>query len=315
MEVTNSVQVSNEQERPDVDIGSLTAFLDSLQSYSVDLVLNLQHGQSLYYYTDLGGLLGIVQHHDLWLTHSRYSNDDEEMTHGHKVVANVIRAELAKADASAERIAYLKRLAELVEKPMPEGVYICCFCNKDNLLSQWRGYGANGTGVSLEFDPLSFSSMTGSECQHGLLRFWKVFYKPETQTRIITAAINFIPDQNIGQPSEVLARKAADAIQFFIPTFKNADFSEEEEWRLIFTPQPACPVKPRFRVARNMLVPYYLLKDLSPHIPPSQALLVRGVLIGPSVQKMLNVESVRMILAQTGYTTVPVKASETPYRG
>lgn len=307
--------MANEQPRPDVDITALTAFLDSLQSFSVDLVLNIQPGQSLYHYTDLGGLLGIVQNHDLWLTHSRYSNDDEEMTLGYKVVGQIIRAELDKPGATVDRIAYLRRLAELVEKPTPEGVYICCFCMKDNLLSQWRSYGANGTGVSLKFDPVGFTPMTGYECKHGLLRFWKVFYRLETQMKIITDAINFVPAQNIGQTTEALALRAADAIQFFIPTFKNADFSEEEEWRLIFTPQPSCPVKPRYRVARNMLVPYYTLRDLTKHLPPEHLLPIRGVCVGPSAQKSLNVESTRMILTQSRYGNAPVIASETPYRG
>jgi hypothetical protein len=174
---------------------------------------------------------------------------------------------------------------------------------------------SNGTGVSLKFDPPSFATMTGPECKHGLLRFWKVFYRPETQRQIITAAITFAENSNKQQPAETIALKAADAIQFFIPTFKNADFSEEEEWRLIFTPRPACSVKPRFRVARNMLVPYYSLKDLADHLPANSSLPIQSVRVGPSTQKLLNAESTRMVLTQRGYTNATVHASDTPYRG
>jgi hypothetical protein len=87
-----------------------------------------------------------------------------------------------------------------------------------------------------------------------------------------------------------LARKAADAIQFFIPTFKNPAFHEENEWRLIFTPSPggadiALP-KVKFRVGRSMLVPYYSLQDIraspmSPVVMPSLLPIV-GVRLGPS---------------------------------
>jgi hypothetical protein len=73
MATAGGTQVANTQVRPDVDILALTAFLDSLQSHSVDLVLNPQADQSLYHYTDLGGLLGILQCHDLWLTIIRYT--------------------------------------------------------------------------------------------------------------------------------------------------------------------------------------------------------------------------------------------------
>lgn len=109
-------QVPPNQDRPAVDIQALVGFLDSLQSYSVDLILNLDPGQSLYHYTDLGGLLGIIQQHDLWLTHSRYSNDDEEMTHGQKVVgkigpvtalvnnAGILRPQMRVEEMDAERL-------------------------------------------------------------------------------------------------------------------------------------------------------------------------------------------------------------------
>ncbi len=315
MAVANSADGPSEPGHLDIDIPSLTLLLGRLHSYSVDLVLDLPGGQSLYHYTNLGGALGIVQNHDLWLTHSRYSNDDEELTFGHKVVSAVVREKIAEHRGDQRRLAYLNRLTELVEVPVPQGVYVCCFCMKDDLLSQWRSYGANGTGVSLEFDPTGFQAMTGPECPHGLLRFWRVFYDPGIQQMIIANVLGLVWDQYVGQATEVLARKAAAVIHFFIPTFKHGDFREEEEWRLIFTPRPETAVRPRYRAARNMLVPYYSFKDLAGQPPLYQELPIQGLRVGPSVQKSLNVASFRMMLSQSGYGAVPVKASETPYRG
>lgn len=315
MAVVDSGDVALEAGHLDIDIPSLTLLLGCLHSYNVDLVLDLPGGQSLYHYTNLGGALGIVQNHDLWLTHSRYSNDDEEMSFGHKVVSAVVRQKLEEHRGDQERLAYLNRLAELVEAPVPQGVYVCCFCMKDDLLSQWRSYGANGTGVSLEFDPSGFQAMTGPECPHGLLRFWRVFYDHGEQQTIIANVLRLVWDQYEGQPTEILARKAAAVIRFFVPTFKHGDFREEEEWRLIFTPGAASAVKPRYRTARNMLVPYYSLHDLAGQPPVYQQLPIQGLRVGPSAQKSLNVESFRMMLSQSGYGTVPVRASETPYRG
>ena len=98
-------------------------------------------------------------------------------------------------------------------------------------------------------------------------------------------------------------------IEFFIPTFKNADFTEEDECRLIFSPPPNCPVKPSFRIARGMLVPYYSLKALS----GNRQLPITGVTVG-SPNRAMNVESVRMMLAANRYAGVVVEASPTPYR-
>ena len=298
---------------PFVDIPALSSFLESIGSHHVDLIYAPQNtlrsgALSLYHYTDLSGLVGIIEKHDLWVSHSRYSNDDEEMTHGLAVVHGVLKRATESGQHDGEYLQTLSRLAE-----EPEGVYICCFCEKDNLLSQWRGYGANGAGVSLEFAPKEFADVAGPDNPHGLLRFWKVFYKSETQDNIVELAIDrYSPAMNRGQSIAELARKAADAIRFFIPTFKNADFQEESEWRLIFTPSPYTAIMPRFRVSRNMLVPFYSLRELIGSGLP--LLPIRKVLVGPGVQKRLNVESTKALLANCGYSMVPVMASETPYR-
>src|SRR5260370_11711331 len=142
---------------PFVDIASLSSFRFDIGSHHVDLIFTpqskLQQGDLLlYHYTDLAGLLGILKRHDLWLTHSRYLNDAEEMIHGTTVARKVIEQALA---AQAHDFNYLQELDRLSSNQ--EGVYICCFCEKDNLLSQWRGYGANGSGVSLQFAPKEFA--------------------------------------------------------------------------------------------------------------------------------------------------------------
>ena len=60
-----------------IDPTALNEFLNFVGSYTVDLIYNPGDLTAIYHYTDLNGLKGIVDNHDLWLTHSRYSNDDE----------------------------------------------------------------------------------------------------------------------------------------------------------------------------------------------------------------------------------------------
>src|ERR1700741_5063589 len=110
------------RKRSHLDFSSLHGFLNSVQSYTEDLIFGPTQGQSLYHYTDLAGLHGIIENHDLWLTHSRYSNDDEEITHGYRIVKEVVDGEMTGAPPP-ERITYLNTLTELVRDPTPEGVY------------------------------------------------------------------------------------------------------------------------------------------------------------------------------------------------
>ncbi|HSR71939.1 MAG TPA: hypothetical protein VLL72_06110, partial [Kiloniellales bacterium] len=66
------------------------------------------------------------------------------------LVTSCLRSARRSQKKSKKRIAYLEALAKLIDEPSPQGVFVCCFCVDENLLSQWRSYGANGTGVCLE---------------------------------------------------------------------------------------------------------------------------------------------------------------------
>ena len=297
-----------------LDIASLNAFLARVQSYTPDLIYFQGDVTTVHHYTDLEGLRGIVGAHDLWLTHSRYSNDDEELTHGYGVVRKVISEAQAQSVGRA-RTNYLKALQEELDGSTAEPVYICCFCQSGDLLSQWRGYGANGAGVSLSFDPARFSYITGPDSpSYGLLRMWSVFYADTTQRSIVNEALQFGSEASM--PLKQQVARAADAIRFFIPTFKNALFAEEKEVRLIFTPAASADVPhPDFRVSRGMLVPYYRLQALAGGPERARTLPLTGLRVGPSARKDLNAEAARLLLAKAGYAALPVDLSSTPYRG
>jgi hypothetical protein len=97
-----------------------------------------------------------------------------------------------------------------------------------------------------------------------------------------------------------------------IPTFKNAAFREESEWRLLFTPSPSTPVKPRFRVSRNMLTPFYSRREITGVALPQ--LPIHQVHVRPSVNKRLNRENVKALFSQNGYPAAEVLVSATPFR-
>jgi hypothetical protein len=301
------------EERSAIDFQSLEQFLQNIGSFDPNFTFLGDYEGLLYHYTDLGGVVGIIESQDIWLTNSRYSNDDEEITYGYRIVKEVIEEELSNNNPLNQE--FLENLFKLVNEPTDDGIYTCSFCLKDNLLSQWRGYGANGTGVSLAFDPRKFYDVLGIDSPKGLMRLWKVFYDEEKQKSIIKKAIDFFVDPAISIDEKT--RRTFDAIRFFIPTFKHVGFEEEEECRMIFTPPPVFDVKPRFRVARGMLIPYYTLQDLvtEQNSAALYKLPVTSVRIGPSTNRALNRESVRMLLDRNQLTTVTIEDANIPFRG
>lgn len=296
--------------RAPVDISWLNGFLLNVGSFAEDWIYGVQPDASLYHYTDLAGLVGILTTGDLWLTHSRFSNDEQELTHGYALARRVIedsRTSLVGPDWPS----FLDMVSEHLRDVPTQGVFITCFCKGENLLSQWRGYGANGAGVSIQLRPRQFNLVTGPDSpEHGLMRLWRVFYAADTQRQLLSTALSFAFQSAADNATR--ASRAADAIEFFVPTFKNADFQSEDECRLIFTPPPRCTVKPHFRVARGMVMPYYSLRELS---LGRQRLPITGITVGPSPNRAVNVESIRMLLETFDYADVPVVASPTPYRG
>jgi hypothetical protein len=119
-------------------------------------VTNIDHS------TDLYGLQGVVDNHELWLTHSRYSNDDEELTHSFELVLETIE-ETASRPRFKKHKEYLKVVAQIIETPPVE----CCFCKEDSLLSQYRSDSVHGLEVSSGFNRGEFSSITGPDSAPG----------------------------------------------------------------------------------------------------------------------------------------------------
>lgn len=305
------IEQSTEPRNP-IDIQLLTQFLDSLHSKSTDLVQHLRSGLKLCHYTSLEGAIGIVSSGDLWLTNSIYSNDNEELQYGYRLVDSVLD-EMEASEPDPARAKWWKLLRTQINVVRNDHVYVCCFCEKENLLSQWRGYAENGGGVCIEFDHTGFKEVSGPDSMHGLMRLWKVFYDPEQQRKIIRDCVEYAGWSAMDDAKRI--QFIVDTLQFFMPTFKNSDFREEQERRLIFTPYPNAQPRPRFRTSRGLLVPYYSLRELSETPPsPTFRLPIKSLLIGPSNHADMNRASAQMMLERYGFNDVPVVASTTPYR-
>ncbi len=199
------------------DLNRLQNCLDSIGSFSEGLILHFDVAARLWHYTNLEGALGMLKNDDLWLTHTRYCNDESEMTHGFRLAQEVIGEE--QKSATGTRREYLHALGKLLLANEIDPVYICCFCEQPDLLGQWRSYSANATGVSLEFQPAAFQYITGRDCPPhiGLMRFWRVFYPEDTQRKIIRSAINYYPTFEPAATTGDWARWTWEAIRFFLP--------------------------------------------------------------------------------------------------
>lgn len=257
-------------------------------------------------------------------THALFCNDEAELKLGIQIaLEEIVKLRRQEKQLPAKKVQFLEQLEEKLKKPATESVYICCFCEEDDKLSQWRAYGGNGNGVSIRLNAYDFESYTGEKA-FGFLAIWNVFYNETQQRSLMRDTIEKVFQKFSKLPPAEIAKKAKDIIDFFVPIFKHGGFDGEKEWRMIFVPASTCSVKPRYRAVRELLVPYFSLKDLIASLKPPRTrrpkvdknawrLPVLEVRIGPSRHRELNRGSVQSLLSDSGYD-VEVFASNTPYR-
>src|SRR6266496_2487783 len=152
----------------------------------------------LFHYTSAEGLKGIIESNELWAT-AYYLNDAAEMFYGYNVLKEVLDQWLSKNSRSEDSITLgLARqlrssFGDLFEKRLLKPIYLTCFCEEDNLLSQWRAYGQSG-GYSIGFKVLPkigvFGERLTPEPNIYTCRWTKVEYERTKQAEICRSILD-----------------------------------------------------------------------------------------------------------------------------
>ncbi|MGC3954676.1 MAG: hypothetical protein QM804_10555 [Propionicimonas sp.] len=121
-----------------------------------------QATEPVYHYTSPAGLLGLVEHHELWASEAAAMNDVAEVRQGWRFIRDWVsrRKGDRRTRGVLELIASHAAMSEADESPLgylgtsPEGVYMCCASTRVDDANQWRLYGAEGRGYAVELNPL-----------------------------------------------------------------------------------------------------------------------------------------------------------------
>jgi hypothetical protein len=171
----------------------------------------------IYHYTSNDVLLKILEGKSLRLSARHHLNDTME---GQQLFF-LMKDHDTKPDE--EKIARIRNCLDSVE------AFVSCFCSDGDLLSQWRGYAGNGTGVSIGFKTKGITEAI-KPSHEALLH--KVVYADN---------LNDIPTERVRTINEWLTNPRTPkekAIHTFAKerwAVKPKGFSEEKEFRLIAT--------------------------------------------------------------------------------
>jgi len=247
-------------------IDSFNEFWLPLHSYQDQLVLH--------HYTTLEGLKGILQTNSLWCTDTSSLGDPMELKYGKKLILDELkRIERIEENENIKillthLITYLNAFDTFIYR-----VFVACFCEEDNLLSQWRAYSGKGVGYNIGFNfrtdtKYSHTSEKPLEKRHVFLR--KIIYDLKVQKDIISRSISTIIEETKRAAKKIfgdedvsktwLDEAALETVNILIDIFmslKNPVFEEEKEWRLIEVIDPnRLPELLQFRDINERLTPY-----------------------------------------------------------
>lgn len=106
----------------------------------------------VYHYCSVETFLSIIQNKCLWLCNIEKSNDSEERKYYEKALIETVK-ELLTSRLSKHKKKKLDGVLDYLENGLrePLRIHSCSFSSDGDMLSQWRGYADDSTGVSIGF--------------------------------------------------------------------------------------------------------------------------------------------------------------------
>lgn len=272
------------------------------------------HPDTVYQYTSLEALIGIVESRSLWLTEFEYLNDRREGRYGFDVLLDTVekmQAEVVRADVRELLAAWEAKLQGKSNR-----VCIASFSGDADSLSQWRAYGPIAIGFPVR--PLSLHVNES--------RLQPVVYDPELQSKLsqiyvhhLVAAFEADADAGMFDNIQDVCQNSGRLMELGV-FFKDSAFASENEYRLAYIDYPdvlnslGMSSPPRsFRTNGEKIIPYVPSTEILPSEHRDFPLKISNVVLGPEVDELLE-HGVRALLNENGLGDVAVDRSRVPLR-
>jgi len=268
---------------------------------------------SLSHYTSGVALHGILSSGHLLGGNYAFVNDRTEFRYGQELLHGVLeRTALQHFDRDA--LALIKTTTQLFRDSPPD-LYIVCFCEASDLLSQWRGYAQGTSRYCIEFTWQSLKPIAKflgpTPVIHGPT---PIIYNIDEQERILTELIEDHLAASRREPLDAEPHLAAryadclyDCVLPMLARFKNSVFAEEREWRYILVHEHR-----RIRDDLTFMPVDGIMKPFRIMLEGSRGRLpIDAIVVGDSPRTRQAEESARLMLEQFGYKA-QVKRSAVP---
>ena len=203
----------------------------------IDSDNNIELPVFICHYTSLENFIKILDTKTFYLFNSYQMNDYKENVRVIEILERVISQKKSLIPDD-----YLEKLKEILSNEFYTSfIYICCFTELRDSLSQWRAYGDDGNGICLIFNPkdlgITYSLLSSNSEMRKFLSFHNVIYSEEQQEKLVEEIIKIsLKSTNLFENGKAytFADKIIKYISMFAPIFKINEFQEEKEWRIIY---------------------------------------------------------------------------------
>lgn len=256
----------------------------------------------IYHYTDINGLLGMIDSGKIWATHVSRLNDKSEYHHGTKVVTEcVYQAMPASSKPFIEKI-----ISEFDKKE----TYVASYSTKHDLLSQWRSYSGGKVGYCLGLATEGIASLDDST---PLLEavIYHDYQAQEVISKMLGHIDDFFQNNHFGEvETGFLLASVGATLASLACTIKHPKFEEESEFRQFYQPDvTSLKLENEFRRGNFGLTPYVEIPFIE-----KRRLPLRSITIGPCEDAELEKYTVSKLLEKHSYRNVEVLVSEIPLR-
>lgn len=272
------------------------------------------------HYTSIAGLMGIIEHEQLWATNIRFLNDEQEYQHALDLIKELLPTSKLKNWQPKNEVHrdFLKDLEKKVEQMSwytSDDVYTLSFTQETDLLSQWRGYCPGNNGYCIVFDVDKLFEAVKREYENSYCI--KCVYDAKEKEERLRKLLNGCWSQYLTATDKKQRRAVLDNVEKEIrllgSQFKDSSFEEEKEHRIvIISDYGPDDNRLKFREGRFSVIPYV-------EVPASRK-LIQKIFIGPTAHKAAARRSLALLLEK--HIGMPfelqggksIEFSKTPYR-
>ncbi|MDH3997261.1 MAG: DUF2971 domain-containing protein [Desulfuromonadales bacterium] len=315
--------------------------------------------KNLYHYTTWDGLLGILKSKCLWATHGRFLNDFSEFILFKEKLIELLQPHVSEAylklinekphlreeiieSGGHEHLVHHDTVAMVnaMYNSIGEEIYILSFCgehttqhiNENGLLSQWRGYGADG-GVAIVFDTEQLEEAViceGGNYEYCYIAIADIVYSEDNEKfrKEFSCDLDILDEDtsklfdHLRSPHDEPDLNGLYSIINCFSRYKHFGFHEEKEVRIVVMPTAASIIKElaesdgvklkpekerNFRTWDNKTIPYIELFNSSEIDLP-----IKKIIVGPHKEQKARAAALRVMLRDTN---IEVSCSDIPFVG